>query len=60
MLGEGLQVRVKALGITRLGVYDLFVDIHGVVSLEGRIAGQHLVQKDTQRPPVDRLSVALV
>ena len=38
---------------------DLLVDAEGVVVEEGRVAGQHLVHEDTQRPPVHRLVVAL-
>ena len=38
---------------------DLLVDAEGVVVEEGRVAGQHLVHEDAQRPPVHRLVVAL-
>ena len=38
---------------------DLSVHLVGVLVVEGREARQHLVEQDAQRPPVDRLGVAL-
>ena len=39
--------------------HDLLVDLDGLVGEEGRVAGRHLVEEDAQRPPVNRLVVAL-
>lgn len=40
-------------------VHDLLVDTKGVVIVEGRVAGQHLENQDSERPPIHILVVAL-
>ena len=60
MLRERLQVVVEALGVLRLRVDDLTVNIHRVVGLERWIASKHLVQQDAERPPVDSLTMTFI
>ena len=43
-----------------LALENLLVDGHGVIVVEGVNASEHLVGEDSERPPIDRLGVALV
>mmetsp|Transcript_48182 Transcript_48182/g.75254 ORF Transcript_48182/g.75254 Transcript_48182/m.75254 type:complete len:297 (+) Transcript_48182:313-1203(+) len=47
-------------GVLNLPSQDTLVQLHTVVRIEGRVASQHLVNQDPQRPPVHSLSVAFV
>ena len=60
MLHQRLKIFVEAFGVLRLRVDDHFVDIHGVIVAKGSMACMHLVNEDTERPPVHRLGVAFV
>lgn len=60
MLHKGLALAIEAIGVSWLSVNNFPVNIHGIVVLEWRVAGQHFVQKDTKCPPVHGLAVALV
>ena len=56
------QVACLRLNVRRelvVAVHDLLVDADRVVIVEGRIASEHLINEDAQRPPVDALAVAL-
>lgn len=55
-----LILRVKSLGVLRLCVDDLSINVHGVFVLEGWEPGEHFVHQDAQGPPIDWLSVALI
>uniref|UniRef100_A0A182TKX5 Uncharacterized protein n=1 Tax=Anopheles melas TaxID=34690 RepID=A0A182TKX5_9DIPT len=54
-----LQLRAEVRREAHLAADDLFVDLDRLVGEEGRIAGRHLVHQHAERPPVDRLVVAL-
>jgi len=60
LLDESLDVAVDVAGEIELPGEDLLVDSHGIVVDKGGLSGEHLVDEDSQRPPVDSLSVALV
>ena len=53
-----LRILVKILGEVDLARQDLLVDAHRLLVAERRLADNHLVDQDAQRPPVDRLPVA--
>ena len=50
---------VSAVSTTHPSRHNFLVDLNGLVSEEGRVAGSHLVHKHAQRPPVHRLVVPL-
>jgi hypothetical protein len=51
---------VKIARELNLALEDLLVYGHGIVVVEGVDSGYHLVGEDTERPPVDGLTVAFV
>ena len=59
-VNDDVFLPIKAFRVARLRVNDLPVNVHGVLILEGREAGQHLINQNANRPPVDGLPVALV
>ena len=60
LLDEGLDIAVNVTGEVQLPGEDLLVDSHWIVVDEGRLAGEHLVNKDPEGPPVNSLPVPLV
>ena len=58
-LDQVLGSLLHVLRPLQLASEDLLVDAERVVVEEGRVAGQHFVDQDTKRPPVNRVSVAL-
>uniref|UniRef100_A0A182Q467 Uncharacterized protein n=1 Tax=Anopheles farauti TaxID=69004 RepID=A0A182Q467_9DIPT len=54
-----LQLRAEVRREAHLAADDLLVDLDRLVGEERRVAGRHLVHEHTERPPVDRLVVAL-
>jgi len=60
MLDHGLELRVEAFGVLRLGVDNLLVNVHWVIVDEGCVACMHLIDKDAKGPPVNGLRVTLV
>lgn len=54
-----LQVGAEVRREPQSAADDLLVDLDRLVGEEGWIAGGHLIQQHAQRPPVDRLVVAL-
>ena len=64
VLREQFLDAVLSLGVDVPGVLDparedLLVDSEGALVVEGRVAGEHLVDEDAESPPVDGLAVAL-
>lgn len=59
ILEEVLEILAEEGGTAVLALGDLLVDLHGVLGVEGRVAGAHLVDEDAVAPPVDALAVAL-
>mmetsp|Transcript_105990 Transcript_105990/g.199617 ORF Transcript_105990/g.199617 Transcript_105990/m.199617 type:complete len:265 (+) Transcript_105990:208-1002(+) len=55
-----LRVLVKVLWEVDLSCQDLLVDAHRILITEWRLANDHLIDKDTQGPPINWLSVTLV
>jgi hypothetical protein len=53
-------LRIEAIRVFWLGVYNLPVNVHWILILEGWEPGQHLVDKDAQAPPVYWFSVTLI
>lgn len=60
MLHEGFGVLVEARRELDLAPQDVLVDSHWVVVVEGVDTGVHLIDENTQSPPVDGLPVALI
>lgn len=60
MLDEGLGVFIKIARELDLTLKDLLVDHHRVSIIEGINSSDHLISQDTEGPPVNWLSVALV
>ena len=60
MLDKRLGVLVKSLGEQNFSLEDLLIDGHWVLVIEGVNSGDHLIEKDSEGPPVDSLSVTLV
>ena len=60
LLHQRLRVLVKVLREVDLASQDLLVDTHRLLVAERRLAHNHLVDQDAQRPPVHRLPVAWV
>ena len=52
------MVLVEVPGELDLALQDLLVDGHGVLIRKGVNAGVHLVDEDSERPPVNRLSMS--
>ncbi len=59
---SGLARRVRCLvcSFTYPARHDLLIDLDGLVGEERWVAGRHLVHEHPERPPVDRLVVALI
>ncbi len=60
MLNQRLTLAVESIRVSGLRVDDFSVNIHRVIVLERRIASKHFVKKNSESPPVDGFSVALV
>jgi len=60
LLAECLGVLVKILWEVDLAGKNLLVDSHRLVIAERWLSDNHLINKDSQGPPVDRLAVTLV
>ncbi len=60
LLDEGLGVAVKMSWEGDLASQDLLVDTHGVIVHEGRLSSHHLIQQNSQRPPINSLAVTLI
>mmetsp|Transcript_4360 Transcript_4360/g.11304 ORF Transcript_4360/g.11304 Transcript_4360/m.11304 type:complete len:212 (+) Transcript_4360:158-793(+) len=54
---EVTRVRLKVARELELAREDLLVDPEGVLVVKRRVARQHFVDEDAERPPVHRLSV---
>lgn len=59
-ISDSLFLRIEAIRVFRFGVYDLPVDVHGVFVLEWWETREHFIDQDTQAPPIDRFSMALI
>lgn len=53
-------LRIEAIWVFRLRIDDLPVDVHGVFILERWETREHFIDQDTQAPPIDRFSMALI
>lgn len=60
VLHQRLSVIVKPLGEVKFALQDVLVDDKRVVISEGVDAGNHLIDEDSECPPVDWFAVALV
>ena len=60
MLNERLAIAVKTIWVSWLCVDDFTIDVHGVIILEWRVTSEHFIQQDSECPPVNGLSMALV
>lgn len=60
MLHQGLCVLIEIGSKRNLALQDIPVDSHRVLVVEGIDACVHLVDENSQSPPVDCFSVALV
>lgn len=60
MLDKTLKVRIKAVWISWLRVNNFLVDVHWIVIHEWSVTGMHLINQDTEGPPVNWLGVAFV
>lgn len=60
MLDQTLEVGIKAVWISWLRVDNFLVDVHWIVIHEWSMAGVHLINQDTEGPPVNWLGVAFV
>jgi hypothetical protein len=60
MLDQGFGVFVESAWERDLSSENVFVDSHGVLIVEWIDSGVHFVDKDSQSPPVDGFSVALI
>ena len=60
VLRKRFEFFVKAVRVAGLRVDDHFVYVHLVVVSEGRVSRMHLVNEDTERPPVYGLLVSLI
>lgn len=54
------SLRIEAIRVFGLGVYNLPVNVHWVLILERWESCQHLVDKNAKAPPVNWFSVTLV
>ena len=50
---------LEQIHVTHPARDDLLVNLNGLVSEEGRVAGRHLVHQDPEGPPVDSFVVTL-
>lgn len=57
--GEGTVLGGAPASRPHLPRNNLLVDLNGLVSKEGRVAGCHLIDENPQGPPVHSLVVAL-
>jgi len=60
MLDKTLKVRIKAVWISWLRVNNFLVDVHWIVIHEWSVTSMHLINQDTEGPPVNWLGVAFV
>jgi hypothetical protein len=60
MLDQRFEVGIKTIRVLWLGIYDLLVNVHGIIVLKWRVTCEHFVHKDAEGPPVDWLSMTLI
>ncbi|GBE59036.1 single-stranded DNA-binding protein, putative [Babesia ovata] len=60
MRGHKADLRVVEARVNGAALQRLLVDAHRVLVVEGRVAHQHFVDKDAQRPPINGLAVSFV
>lgn len=60
MLHQRLCVLIEVRGKRNLSLQNVPVDSHRVFVVEGVDSSVHLIDENTQRPPVDCFSVALI
>ena len=60
MLDQTLELGIETVWVLWLGVDDLLIDVHGVIIKEWGVTGVHLVNQDSEGPPIDWLRVSLV
>lgn len=58
-MGKGLSGGLAPIARPHLPRDNLLIDLDGLVSEEGRVASSHLVDENSQGPPVHSLVVAL-
>lgn len=60
MLDQWLGIFIKSAWEGNLSSEDVFVDTHWVFIVEGIDSGVHFINQDTESPPINGLSMALV
>jgi hypothetical protein len=60
VLDQRLKVGVEPVWVLWLRIYNLPVNVHGVIVLKWRVACEHFVYQDAQGPPVYWLAMTLI
>lgn len=60
MFDQALKIGVKPIWIPWFSIYDLPINVHGVVILKWRVSSEHFIDQYAEGPPVDSLSMALI
>lgn len=60
MLDQAFEIGIKPIWVPWLCIYDLPINVHGIVILKWWVSSEHFVDQYAQGPPVDSLSMALI